>query len=222
MVGFEQVEPTGLVGTGQFRLRPLGQRLIPSEVGGAHRGVLPGLDETLGGVLASDFEQPESARAWFGLQQRLVHQGGEQVENVEALDAVAGAHLPGGFEAETAGEHRQATQQRPLAVGEQVVAPLDHRLKRRLTGRHRPGVPRQQAEIIPERRRDLGHGEHVDPGGGQLDGERDPVESLADRGDRRQLVVAESEVGTSEHRPVGEQTHRCALADRRRGRRRRR
>ena len=222
MVCFEQVEPTGLVGTGQFHLGPLGQRLIPGEVGGAHRGVLPGLDETLSGVLAGDFEQPESARARFGLQQRLVHQGSEQVENVEALDAAAGAHLPGGFEAETAGEHRQAAQQRPFALGEQVVAPLDHRLKGRLAGRHRPGAPRQQAEIITERRRDLGHGEHVDPGGGQLDGERDPVDSLADRGDRRQFVVAESEVGTSQHRPVGEQTHRCALADRRRGRRRRR
>ena len=101
MVGFEQVEPTGLVGTGQLHLRPLGQRLIPGEVGGVHRSVLPGLDETLGGVLAGDFEKPESARARFGLQQRFVHQGGEQVEHVEGLDAAAGAHLPGGFEAET-------------------------------------------------------------------------------------------------------------------------
>jgi hypothetical protein len=59
--------------------------------------------------------------------ERLVDQGGQQVEHVRALDVVIAAHRLGSLEREAAGEDRQSVEQGPLPSVEQVVAPVQRR-----------------------------------------------------------------------------------------------
>jgi hypothetical protein len=56
--------------------------------------------------------------------------------------------------------------------------------------------------------------EHVDPGGGELDRQREPVEPRADLGDRGGVLVAHAEVGLGSLRPLDEQGHRLVLGER--------
>ena len=50
--------------------------------------------------------------------------------------------------------------------------------------------------------------EQPDAGGGQLDGQRQPVQATADLGDGRRVLVGEREVGLTAPRPLDEQGHR--------------
>ena len=67
-----------------------------------------------------------------GVDHRLVDERDEQVEHVDGLDVASGADALGRVEREAAGEHREPPEQRPLALGQQVVAPVDRRLQRLL------------------------------------------------------------------------------------------
>ena len=96
-------------------------------VAGAHRLRLAGLGEALEPVLAHGLEQAvaDLRVPVLGDHQRLVDQRAEQVEHVLALDPLAGADLLGRLEGKAAGEHGEAAKQRPLVVGEQLMAPVD-------------------------------------------------------------------------------------------------
>ena len=98
-------------------------------------------------------------------------------------------------EGRAAGEAGQGPQA-SLVVGEQqVVAPRDR------CGEGPPpfgsptGRVAQQVEPVVEAARDLLHGERLRPGGGQLDGQRQPVEGLADVVDDGRGVRVEGRTG---------------------------
>ena len=151
----------------------------------------PSCGEPFVPVLAKALQEPVAGAGAvpLGHDHRLGDQPGDGVEDVVALDVVAGAHRFGGGEVEGAGEHGQAGEHVAIGRLEQAVGPVDRRpqgLVARFGGAPAAG---QDTEPAVEPVVDLGrrHGRH--PGGRQLDGERDPVEPAAQPRDDRGVVV---------------------------------
>ena len=68
----------------------------------------------------------------------------------------------------------------PFGVVEQVPAPVDHRAQRLVAGQRRTAAAGEQPEPVVEAGRDLLERQGPQPGGGQLDRQRHPVEPAAD------------------------------------------
>jgi hypothetical protein len=90
-------------------------------------------------------------------------------------DALVGADVLGRVQAEAAGEDRQPVPQQPFGRGAQLVAPVDQRAQRALVRPGGPAASGEQREGVFQPVRRLFDGERAQPGGGQFDGERQPV-----------------------------------------------
>lgn len=148
--------------------------------------------ESDGGVGTERVEHPVGVVA-VGDDQRAVHHGAEQLEQVGA--ELVGSDRSGRVEREPPGEHPQAVEEQPLVVVEQLVAPLDRAPQGPLTDLGCPADFPEQGEAVAETHENAGDGEHVRAGGGQLDSKRQPVEGPADA---RHVVndrLVEHEVG---------------------------
>ena len=82
--------------------------------------------------------------------------------------------------------------------------------------RSRAGAAGQEPEAVLQAQ-ELSSGSTRTRAGGQLDGQRDAVEPVADLGHRRGALGGHSEGGLHRHRPVDEQPHRLGLRQRRDG-----
>ncbi len=80
--------------------------------------------------------------------------------------------------------------------------------------RDRPVGQVQQLEPVGQPAGDLLDGKHPDPGGGQLDPERQPVERAADPGHPGQVRDRQREPRLGRGRPVNEQPERVGVSDR--------
>ena len=133
----------------------------------------------LGGVLTDHLEQPV-ARDTFtlvALHQRLRDQRPEQLERVELVDADAHGDRDRRVEVEAADAHRQAIEQRALVVGEQVVGPVDRGPQGLVPFQAGAPTAREEPELLVEACEDLARGHHLRLRRGQLDRQRDPVET---------------------------------------------
>lgn len=90
-------------------------------------------------------------------------------------------------------EHGHLAQHRALALVQQVPGPVDDRAQGLLAGQDRAASGGEQAEAVVEPVGDLPRGQQPEPGGGQLDGERQPVQAAADL--RHGLGVGEHRIG---------------------------
>ena len=146
-----------------------------------------GLGEPFGGELADGLQQPvaQGSPGWLGHDQALVHQRAEQVGDVERLDVAEAAHRLGGVQIEALGEHRQAPQQRLLGAVEQRIGPVDGRPQGLLALQGGAASPGEQAEALVEAVVQARQRQRAQPGGGQLDGQRHPVQPPADRHHQR-------------------------------------
>ncbi len=122
-----------------------------------------------------------------------------------AIDRVARAHGLRRLEGRSPGEHGQAAEDRPLRLGQQVVAPVDRRPQRLVPGDGGPAAAGQQAEPVVEAGRDLLDRERPDARGGELDGERDAVQATAELGDRARILVGQANDGLDRPGPLDEQ-----------------
>ena len=104
---------------------------------------------------------------------------------------------------EAAGEHTELPEQRALGFGQQVVAPRDGGCQAPVARRRR--AARQQAVVEPVGQR--GQRQRRGPRGGQLHGERQPVEASADLGDHGRVVGGDREAGPGGGGAVGEEPH---------------
>jgi len=84
------------------------------------------------------------------------------------------------FQAEAAGEDRQAAQHNALGLGEQLVTPVQCRLERLMPRQRRPTTPGEQTEPIVQARCEGLYTQRRAAGRRQLDRQRDAVESPAD------------------------------------------
>ena len=85
------------------------------------------LGEAFGGVLADRLQQPVPRRTVkvFGLDQALVHQGGQQVQHLPVRGAAYRGDRFGGLQGPAPSEDRQPVEHHPLLRAEQVVGPVD-------------------------------------------------------------------------------------------------
>ena len=143
--------------------------------------------------------------------QRLVDQPGQQVQHLvdgQAAGDGAGADPLHGLQGGPAGEHRQPPQQDLLVAAQQFPAPVDHGPQRLVAARDRPAAVGQEPEAVVQAGRDLPGGEGVEPGRGQLDGQRQAVQGTADAQHRAQGGLVHGEPWPGGRSPVGQQPHR--------------
>src|SRR5262249_22618381 len=143
----------------------------------SHLVLLPRVLEPLPGVFADRLEHPVAPPRFRGgkAQEALLN---KQLQGVE----VGRTELLGCLERAAAGEDREAPKERLLVGGQELVAPLDRRVERLLTG---IGVAAALQEVESPRKalRDLGDAERPRARGCQLDRKRKPVEAGAELGD---------------------------------------
>ena len=157
--------------------------------------------EPLGCVLPDRLEHPETLP--LSPEQALVDQRLERVD-------VRFADLLGRLERAAAAEDRQAFEQEPLLLAEEVVAPFDRRAQRLLAGID-PAAGLEQVEPFGETVEQLLGGKHGDAGGRELEGEREVVELRAKLFDDR--AGLEPRIGRP--RPGGEELGRIKRRERR-------
>ena len=117
-------------------------------------------------------------------------------------------------EVEAAGEHRQAVEQPPGVLVEEVVAPGDRAAQRLLARRQVARAGGQQVELVLQPAEDRLGRQELDPRGGQLDGQRHAVEPGADGRHRGRVLVGDGEARPDRHRALDEQAHGGVLLDR--------
>ena len=110
---------------------------------------------------------------------------------------------------EAADEDGEAREERLLLRGQEVVAPLDRGAQRPVPLGHtgaRLGL--QELEPLAQAHEDLARREQLDPCGGQLERERQPVQAHAELGDRLGVRLGELEVGPRIAGAIDEQAYR--------------
>ena len=161
--------------------------------------------QQLVGVLAHGLEQPVARPAQRGLvggDDRLVDEAREHVDREPRRDRRRGLGVEGGH------EHGQAPERRLLRGLEQVVAPLDRGSHRPVAGRGEPRAAAERAQPRLEIGEDLRRRHDADPRSGELDRQRQTVESLTQRRDRRARLAVGDELGVPLPRPLDEQPPR--------------
>ena len=150
----------------------------------------------------------------FGIDQRSVDESADDVEHGCRGDAERTEDVFRGGERCAAGEARQGPQS-TLVVGEQqLVAPPDRRGQRAAAFGATAGRVAEQRETVVESPRDLLYRQGLDPGGGELDGQRQPVEGSADRLDDGGGLLVEHEPGAQLCGAGGEQRDRVGDRER--------
>ena len=102
-----------------------------------------------------------------------------------AVEAQPGGDLLSRGQVDAVGEHRQVPEQPPLFVGQQLVGPFHGRAQRAVPRLAVGRPPPSRSSARSSRGGELGEGERRQPPGGQLDGQRHPVEPSHDLGDER-------------------------------------
>ena len=106
-----------------------------------------------------------------------------------ARSSSAPPNFLGGVEPKSADEDRRTLEATLLLVAEQVVGPGDRVAHRPLPVRQVAIAAGQDRQPILQSGEERLWREHADPRRGQLDGQRQPVEASADRGDRRGVFL---------------------------------
>src|SRR6185369_821195 len=100
--------------------------------------------------------------------ERLVDERAQHVDDVVTLEPVARADAFRRGEREAVDEGGAAPEQRALAVGEELMAPVEGRGERLLALTRPPRSAGEQAEPVVEPARDLVRREMADTGSGEL------------------------------------------------------
>ena len=129
-------------------------------------------------------------------------------EDVHRRQSQARDHVHRRLEREASGEHRQSPEDGALALGQELVAPVERGPERLLARQRGPVAAGEQREAVVEAGRDAECAERRHPCGGELDGERDAVQAPADGRDGRRHAVIWQEPRLRGVRPCHEQPDR--------------
>lgn len=99
-------------------LRLGGHHPVPVEMPGPERGVGAGPADV------SKHPEPGAAPAAVRDRHRLLDDGDQDVEDVGGVERIGADHRLGGRQVAPAGEHRQAVEDQPLVVGQELRGPL--------------------------------------------------------------------------------------------------
>lgn len=159
-------------------------------------------------VLAQRLQQPVPGPAGavrLPADERPVDQAREGPEHVGSAETLVATDHLDGLVVEAAPEDRQALEDDLLVLAEQVVAPVEGRAQRPVTGGSRARTGLEQREPLAQASQELLGGEGRDARGGELDRQRQPVEPAAHLGDRRGVRGLELEPRRAALRAVDEQ-----------------
>ena len=162
-----------------------------------HERLLAAFDELLACELANRLHHPHAGfpvGLLAQLQQALVHQRVDAVEDVDAEILLRVGDRLGRLERAAADKDRQSAEEALFGLTEQVVAPRNRAAQRLLSSGQIPGAAGEdlQPAFHPaehRRRRQCLHTCRR-----QLDGQRQPVEAVADLGDEARVLACELEV----------------------------
>ena len=174
--------PTKCVGLGL-----LGQGQAPGGESVSGRFALATGFQLLQPILAHRLQHAEARLALDSLllaQQTLVDQRGHAGEDIER--PIRTRHRLRRLDRAAAGKDRQPAEEDLLLRGEQIVAPGDGIAHRLLACRQGAGAARQERQALLQPLQQGLRREDFDPRGGQLDGQRQPVEPGADLGHARE------------------------------------
>jgi hypothetical protein len=180
---------------------------------GAQLVLLSGPAQLLPGELTDRLQHPIAARRRLVDEQRLVDQGGHQQQDIQVV-AGTGPDLLGRLQRAAAGEHGQPPQQDLLGLRQEPVTPLDGRPQGLVMRQRGPRPAGQEPEPIAETVAQLLGGERAGTGCGQLDRQRDPVQTPADAGHRGRVLRCQREGRIHQPGPVDEQPHGLGAVDR--------
>jgi hypothetical protein len=154
--------------------------------------------------------------------ERLVDESQDPVKHFPRINPLSGDDDFSGVDGKRSREHRAAVKHTPLDIVEQFVGPTDGRVERSVTTGRGAIARGQEPQPLVEPTHDVGRSHPPHPGRGELYGQRDVVEALADLDDGGLVVVAQSDVSSHHLGPVHEQldaVDRPAACARQRGHR---
>ena len=213
MVALQPVEPLRVApGSDQVRLCLLGNAEEVLRMAAAQLVYRRRFLKALGGVLADRLQHRESRLFVSALQasEALVGQRGEPVDHVEVVAADALRRL----DRAPSREHREPHEQALFRRLEEVVAPVDRRAERALTLGCVSRSSLQQQQTVVEPLQQGRRGQDADASGGKFDRKRQPVERVADVGDRPCVCGGDAEIRPDRARARLEQRNRLARSRR--------
>ena len=171
--------------------------------------------EQFGTVLAHGHQHPvpDQLAVTVDHQNRLGHQPVEDVEHVVGLQFAEPAHLFCGIEVEAAGKHRKPCPEQLFGLGAKFVAPVDKRAQGLLARHGHPASAGQQRKSPVQPFHDLRERQSAQPGGGELDGQRDAIEPVAQLHHGIGVLLCHSEIGIDGAGAIDQQAHRLVLVD---------
>lgn len=200
----EHVQRGQLAGAAQQRVGGTGEFAEVYEVCALRFGADARFVEAFPGVLGDGLQESVAHRARAVLVRRGGHDKGLVDERAERFERDGPAHRFGGGEVAAAREDGQPSQDVPFVRVEQVPGPVDDGAQGLLAGQDGTAAGGEQPETVVEPVGDLPQRQHPQPGGGQFDGERQPVEPSADLGGGLRIVL-DAEPGPGGCPAVGEQ-----------------
>jgi hypothetical protein len=113
-------------------------------------------DQPLDAVLAQRLQHPVAAGFRRQLQDRSVHQGGQQLGDLGGRHRGAGAERGGRVRRDAAGQDGDPVGHRTFVLAQQIPAPGDDGAQRAVPDRGGAGAGRQQLEPVRQSVRQLG------------------------------------------------------------------
>ena len=167
-------------------------------------GIVAAFGELAACVLANRVEHEIACAvvAFLERHERLVDQGAEQVEHVEARQRLAAADRFRRGEIEAVDEDAEPVEHDLLVLLEQLVRPVDQRAQRLLPLLVDARSSGEKLVAVLEAGVDVGDGQRAHARRGELERERNALEPRDQLGDRRRLLLGQREV-VSRCREVG-------------------
>ena len=172
-----------------------------------------GGDELLDGVLPDGLEQLIPAAVAELQKERLLDEPGREIGDPRGRLAVDRADLLDRAKLEPAGENAHAAEQAPLVFGEEGIAPLHGGAEGSLGPVGAPCGLREQREQIVEVRGDVLRIEAGHARGGELDGEREPVDAAANLSEQSAGALGVERSLRARTGALSEQLNRAARRD---------
>src|SRR5256886_2915395 len=164
--------------------------------------------ELLATVFTECFQQAVASLsvARLGRNQGIRPQPGHELQYVSAADLIGSRHRGGGFERKAAPEDGESPEQFLLRGSEQHVAPVDGGAQCLWSAPGTASTSREKAEAATQVIENSNRGEHVDLGGGELNGKRDAVQMPTDGADRLPILGSRLEHRQRQLRPIDEES----------------
>ena len=167
------------------------------------------------GILADRLEHAQAGLTVGALghrDQADVMQLGDKLQRI-GIGVAGHGHRGERVKVASPGEDAHPAEHLGRVRGQQVIAP-GHEIPQGLLARRPSGLGGGQAQALPEAGEQRLGSQQPDPGRGQFDGQRQPVQAAADGRDVGGVVRGDSETRPDHARLLGEQPHRGGRRDR--------